>query len=377
MLHKLSLLTVAIFLTSWLSTAFAQVNPCTPGINPDAPNPCENIGFDNSKLGGVAGDILSAIDLVQNFSLEGLLTGVCGAGGKAPEETSGVQGVVCDIADTYQNVTFLTENYDQVLTGWGKNLATDFLQYDLGLGSHLTRDELAVFSDRLEAAILNPEDSGNEIASVVGDIALEKLDQEAQNAANAPAGTPERKLQDTLLNNPLLARANKLLGIEKADNIVAQGRSIANAVESGNIAEKVLESETMLNVDKEFRKFVPEAKKAINLAPSTRAGMNQLVQDLLSQSELLSTGLTNLGEGIKIQALTATYNTNELTAMHQTMLEEQLRGITDKQTQIKQQVNSYLDNTDTAIGTLESMGSTMVTQAKAKAFPISRELFNY
>ena len=390
-MRRLLLLTSAIFLAGVLSTAFAQ-NPCTPGFNPDAPDPCEGIEPslpDTSDLVGdvlgegagnvvdqYGGDILNAVNLIQDFSLEGLLTGVCGAGGKEQGETSGVQGTVCDISDTYQEMTFMFENYEQVLSGWGKNLATDFLQYDLGMGSHLTKEQLSGFAQTLEAAIIDG-DSGNEIVGAVRDIADQKLTLEEQNAANAPEGTPEGKFFDVLQKNPALKRFNRQLGIEKGDTAVKQAGSIANTVESGNIAEKVSENETMLNVDQTFREeFVPTAKKAINAAPSTRAAVNQLVQDILTQSELMSAGLTNLGEGVKAQALMTAYNTNELTGIHQTLLKTEMNRLNDEQNQMKQQINSYLTNTEDALSTLGSVGDAMVIQTEEQA-TISTALFDY
>ncbi len=317
-------------------------------------------------------------NLIQDFSFEELLTGVCDG---VTQEDAGqtVEDVACGISDTYQDVTYMFENYETVLSGWGKNLATDFLQYDLGLGSQITRDELNEFSQRLEAAILKPEDSGDEILDVVGDIALEKIELEAQNAANAPEGTPERKFHDALAYNPLLRRANDLLGVEKADNIVAQGRSLANAVEAGNVAEKVLESTTINEIDQKYRKdFVPAATDIINAVPTTRAAVTQFTQDLLTQGELISMGFTNLSDLMKAQVLSGTYNTNELTAMHQTMRANRLDEITEKQRSIMQQINSYADDAATAIGTLEAMGNTMVEEPNSKLISLSDNgLFKY
>ena len=81
---------------------------------------------------------------------------------------------------------------------------------------------------------------------------------------------------------------------------------------------------------------------------------------------------------MKAQVLSGTYNTNELTAMHQTMRANRLDEIAEKQSSIMQQINSYVDDATTAIGTLEAMGNTMVEEPNSKLISLSDNgLFKY
>ena len=442
MTRRFLLFVIAACLAGLPSVAFADPpESCEPGEDENCagpPAPDDGIDLGNIDVGGVVGgdngaigdaagevggeifgdgvgnflgeygdDFLNGYDLIRNFSFGGLLTGVCSAttsdaqeeeeaenqpdnpdanGDGVPDDidinnpvvTPGSSGnVACDASDTYQNISYMTENYEQVLSIWGKNLATDFLQYDLGMGSHLTRDQLGAFSQQLETAIMS--DNGNEIIDVMSRIADEKIDIEAQNAANAPKDSPEGRFHDVMMSNPNFRAANERIDIEKADNILAQGRSIANAVESGNIAEQAVASETMKEIDKKYREeFVPVAEQTINAAPSTRSAVNQMVLDLLTQGELISTGLTNMGEGIKVQALQAAYSTNELAGIHQVLRQDRLEELSEKKAHAMQQVNSYVDNVNTATGNVEGVILAVASIDEAQAStPLDLDLFNY
>ena len=271
----------------------------------------------------------------------------------------------------------MTENYEQVLSIWGKSLAADFLQYDIGMGSHLTGDQLSAFSQDLETAIMS--DNGDEIISVINRIADEKIDAEAQNAANAPKDSPEGRLHDVMMSNPNFRAGIERIDIEKADDIRAQSGSTANAIESGNIAERALESEVMKDIDRKYREeFVPLAEKTINAVPSTNAAVRQMGLALLTQGELISAGLTNMGEGVKVQALQMAYSTNELSNIYKVLRQDKIEESSEKKAHAMQQVNSYVDDVDTATSNVEGVILAIANIDEAQSnTPLRLELFDY
>jgi hypothetical protein len=322
-------------------------------------------------LDAALGNAGSLTNLINDFSFENLLGFGCGAATSADEVATEqnspdagtygeVASTVCSIEQYYQEIQALSTNYEEIFKTWGKNLFTDFLQYDLGLGTDFSREELQGYIDQVDQIIAGDEDP-DKLISVMQDVAAKKAEKNQQALANAPEGSQEYVFEQWMQQNPQIRWMNGALEIAKYNNTVTQGQSMSNLLQSGKIADTQMESDVMDTLNKNVNEVVaPLIRDEAKTAVSTRATIQEVVNALTIYMQQDVDTMTHLSKQLAMQSQQEVYTAQQLNTLVNTLLQEERNRIEEQQTALRQGANKIQTEQDKATDMFVGVGTSMV-----------------
>jgi hypothetical protein len=363
------LVIVMSFLTSHVQ---ASKVPDGAGGNPAGGISPEDINFWAGIAGGIGG-------LLNDFSWNKIPGFACktatAVNGRENTGTSGgAQKTLCGLAATYDSAKKLTDNYDKTLHTWGKNLFLDFATKDLGLGSYLTREQLAGFTTRVEAA-LNDREDPLKIVTEFSKIAKEKTAMENANYASAPEGTLENTYYNIMQQSPVLKMQQGLSQLEKEQIAITQGQSMTNVMQSGRIAEEQNASQFQEDHNDAVQQIAPAILDEATSAVSTRATVQEVVTAITIYMQQDAQQFAYLSEQLAIQTQQQVYVTNELHLLTQSMMEERLNEIQARQYALKNALNTNVKKYETAADRMITVGKSFVNASTTTDLDLG--LFRY
>jgi hypothetical protein len=367
----LSLAIMCVLLGQNLAKAQGFV-PGTP--TPSAPTP--GGGGTNDPLAGAGGVIDGLFNLTNNFTFDGLIGFGCTAATAADEYAqstespdsgtySDVADTVCSLGEYYTEIKGLSQNYEEIFKGWGKNLFTDFMQYDLGLGTSFSRAELEGFSERIKAVVEGDEDP-DKLFGVFQQIAQEKATKNQETYTNAPEGTSAAAYEKAMANSPSLRTQQGLIEMEKYQNTMTQGQSMANLLQSGKIADTQMESDVMESLNKDINEQVaPGLREDAATAVSTRATVQEVVNTLTLYMQQDVDTMTHISKQLALQSQQEVYTAQQLGIVADSLLKEERSKLEAKQAALRNGFSKYEKEFGQATDGLVSVGGSIANLGNA------------
>jgi hypothetical protein len=322
-----------------------------------------NAGSIDNAVGGL-------FNLVDDFSFDNLLSFGCTAATAADEVAqstespdsgtySDVKGTVCSLGEYYAEIKDLSQNYEEIFKGWGKNLFTDFVQYDLGLGTSFSRAELEGYTDEIKAVIEGDEDP-DKLIGIFQEIAQKKTSKNYETYANAAEGTAEAAYEEAMANSPSLRTQQGLIEIEKYQNLTTRGQSMANLLQSGKIADTQMESDVMENIDTSVNKKVaPGLRENAATAVSTRATVQEVVNAITAYMQQDADTMTHISKQLALQSQQEVYTAQQLGILVDSLLKEERSKLEAKQAAFRNGFSKYEKESGQAVDGVVAVGTSI------------------
>ncbi|MGL4610854.1 MAG: hypothetical protein ACRCYY_14455 [Trueperaceae bacterium] len=329
---------------------------------------------------GTIGDLIGLID---DFSWEKVPDFACQTATGGDGEGGGdAGGALCGMAAVFDDVEELTQNYEDAIDTWSKDLFREFAGNNLGLGAYLTSGQLEDLGLRIDEVLAILEEEGTEDWNPT--VIIEEFDKmgreitamENANLENAKEGTLEHTYNEVLKGSPPLQMQHGLSQLERQEIIITQGQSKANFEQSSRISKT--QNNSLLQEDhvEVVEEIAPQIQDEAQTAVSTRATIQEVVNAMTIYMQQDAQQFAFLSEQLAKQTEQEVYALQELQILTQNMMKDRLAELQGRQDAIKNAIYANVDSYEGAVDKVSTMGGSFAVLGKQPA-NLDMGLFNY